>query len=176
MNLHERISGSIVHATLRAFSTMLGSELGAYHAATERGMPQANDGIASFIGLAGSWAGTGCITCSSAVACRIFSQMLQAEADTVDEDVLDAIAELTNIVIGSVKTDLETHVGPLGLSLPTVVFGRDFITRNTGQPDWTTVRFPADGGHFTVKMCLSRMQRQSYVTPHTLGQTCTIER
>ena len=68
----------------------------------------------------------GSISCTPALACRICSQMLMTESTAVDEEVLDAVAELTNMIIGSVKTDLEQHLGPLGLSIPTVVFGRNF--------------------------------------------------
>jgi chemotaxis protein CheX len=52
--------------------------------------------------------------------------MLLAEDSSVSEEVLDAIAEVTNMIIGHVKSSLERHLGPLGLSIPTVVFGRNF--------------------------------------------------
>jgi chemotaxis protein CheX len=48
------------------------------------------------------------------------------EASSVDEDVLDAVAEITNMIIGSVKTDLEGELGPLGLSIPTVGIRTEF--------------------------------------------------
>ena len=43
------------------------------------------------------------------MACRICAAMLMTEAPAVNEDVLDAVAELTNMIIGSVKTDLESR-------------------------------------------------------------------
>ncbi len=67
--------------------------------------------------------------------------MLMTEAPSVNEDVLDAVAELTNMIIGSVKTDLESQLGPLGLSIPTVVFGRNFRTRSAGRPSGCTSAF-----------------------------------
>ena len=54
------------------------------------------------------------------------ANMLMTEASAVNEEVLDAMAELTNMVIGNVKTKLESQLGPLGLSIPTVVYGRNF--------------------------------------------------
>ena len=68
--------------------------------------------------------------------------MLMTESTAVDEDVLDAVAELTNMIIGSVKTDLEQHLGPLGLSIPTVVFGRNFKTRTSANTEWIVVALP----------------------------------
>src|ERR1035437_1183524 len=145
MNLQDHIVDCIGQATANVFSTMLGVELSAGEASIERGMPETNDGIVSFIGLAGPWAGTGSVSCSPALACRVCSLMLMMDATAVDAEVLDALAELTNMILGSVKNDLEPHIGSLGLSIPTVVFGRNFRTKSAGTADWTVVRFPWEG-------------------------------
>jgi chemotaxis protein CheX len=138
-------------------------------------MPDATDGLVSFIGLAGSWAGTGSLTCSKALGCRISSQMLMTETTSIDEEVLDVVAEITNMVIGSVKTDLEAELGPLGLSIPTVVFGRNFTTKSAGNTDWFVVRFQCEGEQLIVKMCLAPSDKVSHVIPHSLGQTCSVD-
>ena len=49
--------------------------------------------------------------------------MLMSEFDAVTEDVLDAMAEMANMIFGNVKTELEEQLGGLGLSIPTVIFG-----------------------------------------------------
>ncbi len=67
--------------------------------------------------------------------------MLMTEAPSVNEDVLDAVAELTNMIIGNVKTELEAQVGPLGLSIPTVVYGRNFQTKTAGAPGGSYCNF-----------------------------------
>src|ERR1035437_297909 len=141
MNLHKLIVESITQAAGNVFSTMLGSELANGEFTVETSPAEPSDGVVSFIGIAGTWAGTGSISCSPALACRVCAAMLMTEASAVNEDVLDAVAELSNMIIGSVKTDLEHHLGPLGLSIPTVVFGRNFKTRNAGTNEWIQVRF-----------------------------------
>jgi hypothetical protein len=42
--------------------------------------------------------------------------MLLAKDSSVSEVVLDAIAEATNMIIGNVKSSLERHLAPLGIS------------------------------------------------------------
>jgi chemotaxis protein CheX len=69
--------------------------------------------------------------------------------------VLDAVAEITNMIIGCVKTDIEGLVGPLGLSIPTVVFGKNFRTKSVGTTDWVVNRFNWDGEILLVKMCMA---------------------
>jgi chemotaxis protein CheX len=175
MNLKETLVNSISEATGKVFSTMLGLEVQTAESAVEKGMPEATDGLVSFIGLAGTWAGTGSLACSKDLGCRICSQMLMTETSSIDEDVLDCVAEITNMVIGSVKTDLEAIVGPLGLSIPTVVFGRNFTTKSAGSTDWIVVRFRCEGEVMSVKMCLAPSERVTHVIPHSLGQTCAVD-
>ncbi len=175
MNLKETLIDSMSQATSQVFSTMLGLEVEKIESAVEKGMPEATDGLVSFIGLAGTWAGTGSLACSKDLGCRICSQMLMTETSSIDEDVLDCVAEITNMVIGSVKTDLEAIVGPLGLSIPTVVFGRNFTTKSAGSTDWIVVRFRCGGEIMSVKMCLAPSEKVSHVVPHSLGQTCAVD-
>jgi chemotaxis protein CheX len=92
--------------------------------------------------------------------------MLMMECPAVNEEVLDAVAELTNMIIGSVKTDLEQHLGPLGLSIPTVVFGRNFKTRSSGSAEWIVVRFHWEDECLLVKVCLARTERSGHAQPH----------
>jgi len=175
MNVQQLMIDLIGQAAANVFSTMLDSQLGAPEASIEKGMPEVNDGIVSFIGLAGAWAGTGSVVCSPEVACRVCSRMLMTETTSVDADVLDAVAELTNMIVGSVKNDLEPHLGTLGLSIPTVVFGRNFRTKSAGAADWVVVRFPWEGDVLQVKLFLAPTERAPHAVAHMMGQTCPLE-
>lgn len=175
MNLHDLIVSCISHASLNVFSTMLGVEIRQGEVTTEKGAPDGNDGVVSLIGLAGTWTGAGSVSCSPALACRVCSIMLMAESSAVNEEVLDAVAELTNMIIGSVKTDLEQHLGPLGLSIPTVVFGRNFRTRSAANSDWIVVRFYWDDDCLQVRLCLTRTEREMRPHLHIATQPCTVD-
>jgi chemotaxis protein CheX len=177
MNLHDLLVSCISHASANVFTTMLGVEIRQGEVSVESGSPDPNDGVVSLIGLAGTWTGAGSITCSPALACRICSQLLMTDSPSVNEDVLDAVAELTNMIIGSVKTDLEQHLGPLGLSIPTVVFGRNFKTRTMATSDWTVVRVYWDDECLLVKLCLARNERMPLppAVTHAGIQTCTLD-
>ena len=175
MNLKETLIGSISEATAQVFSTMLAMEVQVIESLVEKALPEATDGLVSFIGLAGVWAGTGSLTCTKNLGCRICSAMLMTETSSIDEDVLDAVAEVTNMVIGSVKTDLEALLGPLGLSIPTVVYGRNFSTKSAGSTEWIVVRFRCEDEAFSVKMCLAPSEKVSHIVPHSLGQTCVVD-
>lgn len=97
------------------------------------------------------------------------------EATAVNEEVLDAVAELTNMVIGNVKTDLEQHTGPLGLSIPTVVFGRNFKTKSAATSDWMVLRFPWDGDILLVKLCMAPHDKSAHILTHAAGHACALD-
>jgi chemotaxis protein CheX len=179
MNLHNFIVNSICNSTQQVFTTMLGTEIETQGVCVETSSPDFTDGVVSLIGLAGTWAGTGMIRCSPNLACRICSQLLMTESSSVDEDVLDAVAELTNMVVGNVKTDLETQLGPLGLSIPTVVFGRNFRTKTAGHAEWIVVQFRWQEEPLLVKLCLEPNERSADgKAAHAAGltvQTCTVD-
>jgi chemotaxis protein CheX len=175
MNLQDLIVECIRHAGANVFSTMLGVEIRQGELSVENGSPGPNDGVVSLIGLAGPWTGAGSIVCTAALACRVCAHMLMTESTAVDEEVLDAVAELTNMIIGSVKTDLEEHLGPLGLSIPTVVYGRNFQTRTSANSDWIVVRLYWDDECIFVKLCLARNERPAHAPVPMAPHTCTLD-
>jgi chemotaxis protein CheX len=156
VNQHETlIFKALVDSTVQVFSTMLGVELVSGQRSVERGLPEINDGVVSFIGLAGCWTGTGSLVCSPEFACRACAQMLMTETPAVNDEVLDTVAELTNMIVGSVKNEIETELGPLGLSIPTVVYGRNFKAKGGAHMEWTVAPFDWDGEQLMVKLCLA---------------------
>jgi len=152
---HEEIITHVRAATEEVFSTMLGLEVRAGEAVVEQAAPGPTDGVVSLVGLAGPWAGTGSVSCSAAMACKLSSQFLMTEFDSVTEEVLDAIGELTNIIIGNFKSAMEDKLGPMGLSIPTVIYGRNFTTRTISNNNWTLIPFTCDGAQFEVHVCLT---------------------
>jgi chemotaxis protein CheX len=80
------------------------------------------------------------------------------EFSAVDEEVLDAVGELANMVLGNAKTVFEETLGPMGLSIPTVIYGRNFTTRSVGHNEWTVVPFELDGEVFEIQISLAQRQ------------------
>jgi chemotaxis protein CheX len=141
-------------STQQVFSLMLGLPLEAEEAYFENAQAESFDGLVSVIGLAGSCVGSGRISCSAAFACRVAGALLSTAYEVVDEDVLDAMAELTNMIIGNLKSALEDDLGPVGLSIPTVIFGRNYRARSTGVNEWLVVPFRSDGERMHIRFCL----------------------
>jgi chemotaxis protein CheX len=145
-------------ATSEVFSMMVGLDINAEESYEEANPMDAVDGVVALIGLAGQWVGGGVLQCDAALARKLYSSLLMAECDPagdgVNEEVLDAMAEIANMIIGNVKNAIERDLGPIGMGIPSVVFGRHFTTRSAGS-NWIVTRFACDGGHLWVKFCLT---------------------
>jgi chemotaxis protein CheX len=142
-----------VHAaTAEVFSTMLGVEVEPVPVRTDRSNPSVVEGVMAFVGIAGPWMGSGVISCSASFACRICELFLMTEASAVNEEVLDAVGELTNMIIGNFKTAAEAVVGPLGLSVPTVIYGRNFMSKSLGNNDWLVMPFQCGDDTFEIRV------------------------
>lgn len=109
------------------------------------------------LGLTGAWGGSGQLSCDRELAVHIARQLLMSDCASVDEEVLDAMAEVANMIVGNVKTHLEQTLGPMGLSTPAVFFGGDFETRVVGKTNTVLVPFGCAAGELTVQVAVAPM-------------------
>ena len=152
---HGEIVEYVRTASAEVFSTMLGMELIARPEHLDQIPPMIADGVMALVGLAGTWVGTGVITCGAKFAIEVCNHLLMAEETSVNEDVLDAMGEMANMIIGNFKTLAENHVGPLGLSIPTVIYGRNFTSRSIGNNSWVVLPFESGGYVMEIRICLA---------------------
>ncbi len=167
----EAISSAVRSAAQEVFSTMLQLPLdaGTAHEQPEGG--DSFDGVVALVGIAGSWSGTGRIACSRQFACRLAGALLMQPYESVDEEVLDAVAEVANMIVGNIKTIFEEKLGPLGLSIPTVIFGRNYRTHSAGIPNWTIVPFHTEGEAWEICFCLIPTKMHAHPGARTDGAT-----
>jgi chemotaxis protein CheX len=152
-------------ATTDVFGTMLGMDVTPLPAYVEAEPPPATAGILALIGFAGTWIGTGSIYCTSTMACRIADNLLLTTHTAVEEEVLDGIAEMANMILGNVKTELEESLGPMLLSIPTVLYGRNFIKRSLGKREWVVIPFESGDERFEVQICMMPNHSHEAVRP-----------
>jgi chemotaxis protein CheX len=162
--MHEALAIEAVQsAATRVFTTMLGMELNLLPPFEERADPVPSEGVFAQISLVGACSITTLVNCSAEVACSIASAMLMSECGSVDAEVLDAMAEIANMIMGNVKTDLDTQLGSGNLSIPTVIFGRNFTVYNNSKR-WTVVPFQTDANSgFSVKVCFEPAEEKAVV-------------
>lgn len=153
---HDLIVELVRSTTSTLFQTMLSGELVAQPAYRTSKVEDHEESVFCLIGFTGDYVGSGSMHCSGDCAIRLASTLLMTDYSRVDEDVLDAVAEITNMIIGNVKTSLEDAVGMIGISTPTVIFGHQYAARNFGASEWTVAPFTVDGLPFDVRVSLQQ--------------------
>ena len=138
---NEQFLQVVQDTTCQVFATMLGLEVKAGSCTIESRSTVPSSGIVAMVGMAGAVSGNGCLCLSKEFACHAASTFLMSEYTEVNDDVLDAVAELSNMIVGGLKTSLEEQLGPMGLSIPTIVFGENYITRSPNLGERMVVSF-----------------------------------
>jgi chemotaxis protein CheX len=156
----ETIVAHVASAAKQVFEMMLGMEIEPGQDYVESGTPRPSGGVVALIGLGGAWMGTGMVTCPVELSCKIASTMMMSEYTAVTDDVLDAMAEIANMIFGHMKTEIEEQLGGLCLSIPTVVYGRNFATRNVSQQPWSVIPVKVGEDIFELRICLTPNREQ----------------
>lgn len=97
-----------------------------------KGGAQPNHAISGVIGLSGKAAGTVVLSLDRDVALKATEAMTGEAPIDLNADVVDAIGELTNMIAGSAKAQLEQF--EMSISLPSVIIGHNHsiaFPRNT---------------------------------------------
>jgi len=161
----ELLVRSVIEATSEVFSMML--DLAVQHEGTLNDASPSANGLIALVGITGDWGGSGVFCCSPVLASIISSRMLGSELDSskpvIDEEVLDVVAEVTNMLVGNVKNGLEPVTGPLAISVPTVIHGRNFQFRNACGMRGTSLAFATEGERFEVRIALAPTAEQSAI-------------
>jgi chemotaxis protein CheX len=116
-------SNALLEGSKEVFETMIFMDL------TESTDPEQKIEDDSFLGsitFRGEIEGCLAICCGAPCAKNIATNMLGMDSmeEISREEICDALGEVTNMVMGSVKSRIQDHTGDLQVSIPTVVMGR----------------------------------------------------
>lgn len=151
----EEMASAICSATTEVFTTMLDLEISSGEIQEDSAASSRASGIVALLGMAGEWVGNGRVCCSPDFGCKMASQLLMQSYEAVNEDVLDAIGEVANMIIGNVKNALEERLGTLSLSTPTVIYGHNFEARSVGIRERITLNFISGSAQLQVQISIS---------------------
>jgi chemotaxis protein CheX len=141
-----------VRSVVNAFSTMIGCEV--KRGQLSLGSPGNRlHEVSGVIGLSGTAAGTVVLSLSREVALKVAAALLLVEPEEINSEVIDAVGELTNIVAGAAKGELDQF--QLSISLPTVVMGRDHQMRFPSNVTPICVPFETPWGPLSLEVGLT---------------------
>jgi len=103
--------------------------------------------------LSGRAVGTVVLNLPEKVALQVASIMLMTEMTTIDADVIDAIGELTNMIAGAAKAELEAY--ELMVSLANVITGLAHEVRFPSNVTPICVPFETPAGSVVLEVGLA---------------------
>lgn len=125
------LSDILLESAKEIFETMIFMDLAEV---TEPDQDIEGDALLGSITFRGSLEGCLSICCGTSCAQSIARNMLGIDADDelTEEDTCDAIGEVANMVMGSVKKRMADNFGDLQVSIPSVVSGKE-LKNNLGD-------------------------------------------
>lgn len=118
------VKTAIWESTKETFETMISLPVEMTEETVEESDPDSS--VVCTITFTGPLLGVFALRCSMECAEQMAKTMLMAEPDQNIEqaEVFDALGEITNMVIGGVKTRIRDAAGELNIFIPTTIIGR----------------------------------------------------
>lgn len=132
------------------FETMLGTTA----VLQQNPRPLAGSTLTAMIGLAGDLCGVLSLRCSIDTACCLVAKMLGADPTQFDDTAMDALAEICNMVAGTLKRKVPGLEDRCLLSTPTVVTGREYRLRAVADGERAEVALNFEGQPISVALDL----------------------
>ncbi len=161
------ISSDIAESTKNLFETMIMMDL-KHNDAFLVDDTKIHTDIIGLVTFTGKYHGVIGLFCTRPFALKVASSMLMTELTSFNNDVKDAIGEVTNMIAGNVKTKLSALYGEMNLSIPIVIAGEGLsITAVNNHPivadaaiscfskdPWLMTPFTSNGERFNVGLLL----------------------
>lgn len=109
--------------------------------------------LLAIIGIIGESKGTVAVSFPTDTALRVVGRIAGMEFESVDETIIDGVAEIVNMIAGGAKAKLTGNgKRPMDLGLPSVVTGKDFQVDYPKKSIWLEVPFDSDLGPFLMRV------------------------
>jgi len=112
--------------------------------------------ITGIMGLTGVANGTVAVTFEADCILSIVSNMFGEDMKEINSEIIDAVGELTNMISGQARRELEEMGKSFKAAIPSVVAGhKHSITHYTDGPR-IAIPFTTDHGEFVIEVCFER--------------------
>ncbi len=109
--------------------------------------------VSGVIGLTGERNGSVSVSFAEECILKIVSNMLGEEYSVVNDDIKDAVGELTNMISGQARKTLDGIGYKFDAAIPTVVVGKDHVISHISSGPMIAIPFDTPNGSFTIEIC-----------------------
>jgi chemotaxis protein CheX len=128
------------------------------HIATQAGKPFikkdkiARGDVTGVIGLTGKMRGTVSVSFSEPCILAIVSGMFGEDMKEMNEEIRDAVGEISNMISGQARRKLEEDGLSLSAAIPTVIMGKNHSLSHFTTYPVIAIPFQTEKGEFTIEI------------------------
>ena len=148
-----KIINPFINATLNVLETMAFVKSEAEKPYLKKNNRARGD-VSGVVGFTGETNGTLFITFDEPCIVKVVSNMFGEEINEINDDIKDAVGELTNMISGQARKELEEIGKVFQGSIPSVVSGKNHELLPMTKGPRIAIPFKTDFGSFTIEVAL----------------------
>jgi len=118
---------------------------------------KASGDVTGITGFSGDVEGSLSITFSADCIKGIISNMFGDHVEEINQEVEDAVGEITNMICGDARRQLSENGGyKLTATIPTVISGLRHTVKHISDGPFLAIPFETDAGSFAVEVCFKQ--------------------
>ncbi len=110
--------------------------------------------VSGIIGITGDATGSLAISFTESCICQIVENMLGERHTSIDNGIIDAVGEITNMISGVARNFMEKDGIKAFAAIPTVVYGKNHTITTIYSIPSIVIPFSTPSGPFFVDVCL----------------------
>ena len=112
--------------------------------------------VTGVLGLTGVANGTIAVTFEEKCILTVVSNMFGETMNEINSEISDAVGELTNMISGQARRELEDIGRRFKAAIPSVVTGKNHTIIHYSDGPKIAIPFTTDCGDFTIEVCFDR--------------------
>ncbi|MGA1868774.1 MAG: chemotaxis protein CheX [bacterium] len=154
----EELCQTLIDATCDVFESMLFLTAVSKGAITDENKLNYRSELSGIISFVGDLSGSVIFSLNNNAAMKVASSMLGEEITEINEEVEDAVGEITNMVAGGFKTRISNYGIDFNISIPTVIQGQNYTISHFPKSDYeyNWLPFSFDDKECRIELCLRK--------------------
>jgi chemotaxis protein CheX len=151
--LDVKLINPFINATLKVLETMafIKPEVGKPYLKKD---DSTQGDVSGVIGFTGESNGTVSVTFNKLCILKIVSNMFGEEMKEINDEISDAVGELTNMISGQARKELEELGKVFHGAIPSVITGKNHKIRPIAKGQKIAIPFRTDSGSFIIEVAL----------------------
>ncbi len=147
-----KLVNPFINATINVLETMAFVKVTAGRPYVKQDNTAVGD-VTGVLGLTGVAHGTIAVNFKEKCILKVVSNMFGEEMESLNEDIADAVGELTNMISGQARRELDELGKVFKAAIPSVITGKNHTIRHYSDGPKIAIPFETDGGEFTIEVC-----------------------